>query len=164
MIVEVERDGRRHAVEVRRDGDRWLVTLGDRQLDAHVSEIGGRWSLLIGQASYEIAIEPRSGGAHAVHVNGRAIQVTVVNGVRRRRLDGTGRSAGLERITAPMPGRIVKVLVRQGDTVEPRQPLVVVEAMKMENELRASRAGIVADVRVGEGMSIEAGAVLVVIE
>jgi biotin carboxyl carrier protein len=63
-----------------------------------------------------------------------------------------------------MPGRVVKVLVKSGDTVAARQPLVIVEAMKMENELRAPRAGTVADVRVSEGQSVEANAVLVVLE
>jgi biotin carboxyl carrier protein len=63
-----------------------------------------------------------------------------------------------------MPGRIVKVLVTAGDAVAARQGLVVVEAMKMENELRAPRPGTVTDVRVREGMSVDANAVLVVIE
>ena len=63
-----------------------------------------------------------------------------------------------------MPGRIVKVLVKAGDRVVRGQGLVVVEAMKMENELRATRDGTVAAVRVSEGMSVDANAVLVVVE
>jgi len=62
-----------------------------------------------------------------------------------------------------MPGRIVKVLVRAGDVVAARQGLLVVEAMKMENELRAPRAGTVAEVRVSEGAPVEANVVLAVI-
>jgi biotin carboxyl carrier protein len=63
-----------------------------------------------------------------------------------------------------MPGKVVRVLVAVGDAVEPRQPMIVVEAMKMENELRASRAGTVSEVHVREGVSVEAGAPLVVIQ
>ena len=63
-----------------------------------------------------------------------------------------------------MPGRIVRVLVRAGDTVAAGQPLVVVEAMKMENELKSLKAGRVKEVSVGEGTSIEAGRLLVVVE
>ena len=63
-----------------------------------------------------------------------------------------------------MPGKIVRVFVRPGDTVTARQPLVVVEAMKMENELRANRDGTVAEVHVREGLSVEAGAPLIVIQ
>ena len=63
-----------------------------------------------------------------------------------------------------MPGRVMRVLVGPGDVVADRQSLVVVEAMKMENELRAPRAGVVAEVRVVEGMPVEARTVLVVLE
>ena len=63
-----------------------------------------------------------------------------------------------------MPGRIVKVLVKPGDVVAARQGVVIVEAMKMENELRAPRPGTVAEVRVTEGISVEANSVLVVLE
>jgi biotin carboxyl carrier protein len=63
-----------------------------------------------------------------------------------------------------MPGKIVRVLVDPGDVVAARQPLVVVEAMKMENELRAVRAGKVAEMHAREGQSVDAGALLVVIQ
>jgi biotin carboxyl carrier protein len=63
-----------------------------------------------------------------------------------------------------MPGRVVRVLVSPGDEVSPSQGVVVVEAMKMENELRAPRGGRVKDVSVSPGTSVEAGRVLVVIE
>jgi len=72
--------------------------------------------------------------------------------------------AGPQRVTAPMPGKIVKLLVKPGDKVQPRQGVVVVEAMKMENELRARAEGTVTEVRVTEGSSVEAGAILVVLE
>jgi biotin carboxyl carrier protein len=60
-----------------------------------------------------------------------------------------------------MPGKIVRVLVSTGETVQARQPLVVVEAMKMENELRAARTGTVAEIHVKEGASVDAGALLI---
>jgi biotin carboxyl carrier protein len=67
-------------------------------------------------------------------------------------------------VVAPMPGRVVKVLVAPGESVAARQPLVVVEAMKMENELRAPGPGTVREVRVTDGDPVESGAVLVVFE
>jgi biotin carboxyl carrier protein len=63
-----------------------------------------------------------------------------------------------------MPGKIVRLLVAPGDAVEPRQGLVVIEAMKMENELRASRAGRVKSLKVAEGQSVDAGTLLVTVE
>ena len=66
-------------------------------------------------------------------------------------------------IIAPMPGRIVRVMAAAGEDLAARQPVVVVEAMKMENELRARAAGTVSEVRVTEGASVEAGAILVIL-
>jgi biotin carboxyl carrier protein len=63
-----------------------------------------------------------------------------------------------------MPGRVVRVLVEPGDSVDMRQPVVVVEAMKMENELRSPKSGVVKEVAVAAGTSVEAGRVLVVID
>ena len=71
---------------------------------------------------------------------------------------------GPQRVVAPMPGRIAKVLVKVGDVVVAGQGLVVVEAMKMENELRSPRAGTVTEVPAGEGALVKANAVLVVVE
>jgi biotin carboxyl carrier protein len=96
-----------------------------------------------------------------------ATPVTVrLNGRRRegRRAAEGAVLSGPQRIVAPMPGRVVRVLVQPGDAVRRRQPIVVVEAMKMENELRADRDGAVAEVRVREGMSVDAGALLIVIQ
>ena len=75
-----------------------------------------------------------------------------------------GAGTGPQRIAAPMPGKVVRVLVKTGDAVAARQPLVVVEAMKMENELRAGRDGTIAEIHAQEGQSVEAGALLVVIQ
>ena len=74
------------------------------------------------------------------------------------------RVSGPARIVAPMPGRLVRVLVSTGQDVQAGQGLVVVEAMKMENEIRAPRSGRVKDVPAREGQAVEAGALLVVVE
>ena len=71
--------------------------------------------------------------------------------------------SGPQRLVAPMPGKVVRVLVKAGDTVRARQPIVVIEAMKMENELRAGRDGVVAEMQVREGQSVEAGTLLAVV-
>ena len=117
--------------------------------------------------SYEIAIVDGAGGGAMVYVNGQPVQVAIAGrGGRRgrsRAADESSGKGGPQHVVAPMPGRIVKVLVKAGDTVAARQGLVVVEAMKMENELRSPKAGTVSDVRVTEGMLVEANAVLVIV-
>ncbi len=95
-------------------------------------------------------------------IAGHAVPIALANRRRRARA-GLGAGNGDQRIVAPMPGKVVKVLVAVGDTVEPRQGVAVVEAMKMENELTAARAGTVTEVAVTEGTSVEAGRLLVVI-
>jgi biotin carboxyl carrier protein len=100
-----------------------------------------------------------------VRVGGVLIEVSVNGGRRFGRKDEVARAGGSGplRVVAPMPGKIVRVLVRTGEAVQARQPLIVIEAMKMENELRAAAAGTVAEVLVEEGQSVEAGALLAVV-
>ena len=76
---------------------------------------------------------------------------------------GASASTGAVSVKAPMPGRIVRVLVGVGDRVSARQPVVVVEAMKMENELRSPRDGVVTQVLATPGAAVESGAVLIVV-
>jgi biotin carboxyl carrier protein len=105
-------------------------------------------------------------GTFAVHLRGGVVEAHVVprDGRWRAAPIVPVHAAGVQRVTSPMPGRIVRVLVAPGDEVAARQGLVVVEAMKMENELRAPGAGQVREVLVTDGMSVEAGRLLVTIE
>jgi biotin carboxyl carrier protein len=169
MTCDLETRGGRRTIEVRRRGSEWEMTLDGRILKVDVTAIGGRWSFLIRPAeaghygSYEVAVERRANGERIVHIDGLAVPVSIVDPRERlgRRRGTTVADGGPRSILSPMPGRIVKVLVQQGDMVASEQGLVVVEAMKMENELRAPRAGQVSAVKVVEGMSVEANAVLV---
>jgi biotin carboxyl carrier protein len=103
-------------------------------------------------------------GEWLVHLAGHIVRA-VVDGRRALAASGGGAEVeGEQRILAPMPGRVVRVLVTPGDQVAARQGLVVVEAMKMENELTSPKAGRVKDVQVEPGMPVDAGRVLVVIE
>jgi biotin carboxyl carrier protein len=172
MTIELELDGARRQVALRREGDGWIVGIDGREVAVSVAEAGERWSMLIGRTHYDIAFEPVATGGLIVHVNGVAVPLTVVNepgltpaatAARARHGIRDGAAEGPLTIVAPMPGRIVKVLVKPHETVAARQPLVVVEAMKMENELRAPRGGVVTEVRVSEGASVEANTVLVVL-
>jgi biotin carboxyl carrier protein len=117
-------------------------------------------------SSNEVSIAAAAAGAQLTVYVGTTPVAATLNGRRRwgRKDDGGGSGSGPQRLAAPMPGKVVRVLVSAGDRVAARQPLVVVEAMKMENELRAGRDGTVAEIHVREGMSVDAGALLVVIQ
>jgi biotin carboxyl carrier protein len=171
LSVRIEAGGRTRAVDVRRNNDGFVVSIDGREHTVDVNEVDGTWSLLLGTRSHEVSFVERPDGAMMVHVDGQAVPVWVDSarrawGARGRGVGAaaTGDTAGPHRIVAPMPGKIVKVLVKPGDSVQPRQGLVVVEAMKMENELRSKKAGTVSEVRVTEGASVEAGAILVIVE
>jgi biotin carboxyl carrier protein len=165
--LELEVGGRVRTVTVEASGSTVAVTLDGRPVDVDAVRLGqGRYSLRV----------PGTGQQHDIRVASTAIggQVDVVVGgttvpVRRRAGPSRGRHGagamgdGPQRLLAPMPGKVVRVLVRPGDEVVARQGVIVVEAMKMENELRAGRPGVVREVLVVEGASVEAGTPLVVI-
>jgi biotin carboxyl carrier protein len=115
-------------------------------------------------ASHQVSIsDGQAPGEQTVLLPEGSLNV-VVNGRRSRRAADTTGAAGEQRITAPMPGKVLRILVRPGDEVTLRQPLIVVEAMKMENELTSPKAGRVKEVGATEGQSVEAGRLLVIVE
>src|SRR5262245_12581750 len=155
MRYDVEIGGRRRQVVVAQTGDGFAVTVDGTTHHVDVARIGGHTlSLIVDRvwpADTSVAPDP-SAGRTIVHVAGTPV-VVGLNGRGRydRRVEGAQES-GPQRLAAPMPGKVVRVLARTGDSVRARQPLVVVEAMKMENELRASHDGTVAEVHVHVGM------------
>ena len=119
----------------------------------------GSYSVLIGGRSYSVISVEGS-----IRVNGRPFAVEIFDPRERRAGRGGGIGEGRQDIASPMPGKVVRVLVSAGDAVEAGQGLVVVEAMKMQNEMKSPKAGRVAEVRARTGAAVTAGEVLVVIE
>jgi biotin carboxyl carrier protein len=162
---EVEINGRLRQVQIHRVGGHFEVDLDGvkRSIDA-VSIDAHTLSLLDGGTSHEIRLTQDPAGPLTVTVDALPVAV-VLNGRRRwgRKDDTAKAGSGSQRLTAPMPGKIVRVLVNVGDPVEPRQSLAVIEAMKMENELRAMRKGRVTEVHAREGQSVDAGELLLVV-
>ncbi|MSO45437.1 MAG: biotin/lipoyl-binding protein [Acidobacteria bacterium] len=117
--------------------------------------------------SHEVTVLPDLSGALNVYVRGTPVTLSLNGRGQRSRASRHGGAdpAGGEpqRMVAPMPGRIVRVLAKPGEHVVARQSVVVIEAMKMENELRSARDGVVAEMHAREGQLVEAGALLAVI-
>src|SRR5436189_80693 len=135
MQYEVEIGGRSRQVVVTRAGDGFAVSVDGRTRQVDAARIDAQTlSLLVdGVWSNDVSIATdRSGGQLTVHVGSTAIPVTL-NGRRRwgRKGEGAASGSGPQRVVAPMPGKVVRVLVKTGDLVTARQPVVVVEAMKM---------------------------------
>ncbi len=166
MKYVVDVDGERTAVELLGDE----VRIGDAVVHARLTDVEGTpVSLLtIGDQVYRIiARRGDARGAYTVVLEGRRFAVEALDERTRTIRDLSAASAGAagpSPLVAPMPGLIVRVNVAAGDAVAAGQGLVVMEAMKMENELRAQSAGTVRAVRVTPGTAVEKGAVLVELE
>jgi biotin carboxyl carrier protein len=165
---EVEINGRLRQVAVSRAGRQLAVSVDGRVRRVDVARIDAQNLSLVfddGAATYDIGVASDAAtGLLQVRIGTTVIDVAV-NGRRRRSHDQRADAgAGPQRLVAPMPGKIVRVGVKTGDIVRARQTVVVVEAMKMENELKAGRDGVVSELRAVEGVSVEAGALLVVIQ
>jgi len=144
-----------------KDG-RYTVVVDGTPLDVDVAETSPRFaSLIIGGRPHEMGVEKRPEG-YRVHGRDETVTVTLSeassNGMPRRKP-----ASGPARLVAPMPGRVVRVLAAEGREVDVGEGLVVIEAMKMENELKAPRKGRVSEVAVQEGQAVDAGALLVVV-
>ena len=165
----------------------FIAKLGERSYTVEIEEIGkslyrvavdgseflvdgkktgvANYSLIVDNRSFEVDVDT-SEDEYRVLVDGRSYHIHLVD-ERQMRLGGLQSGIELEgrqEVSVPMPGKIIAVLVAEGDRVERGQGLVIVEAMKMENEVRCPVNGEVKEVKVKAGDALEAGAVLVVVE
>jgi biotin carboxyl carrier protein len=152
-------------VEVSVDGT--SVRSPDLDGEAHLLDLEGTAIRVVTIGRRVFRVLARRGsvrGQYTLHVNGFRFDVEALDERTRaiRELAGaTGKATGPTSLAAPMPGLVVRVLVKPGDRVQSGQGLIVIEAMKMENELRAAAPSIVRTVRVDAGNAVEKGAVLV---
>jgi biotin carboxyl carrier protein len=139
------------------------VEIDSQQLDSVLEVEAGVYSVLLDGMIHEVRIQPSAEGLTA-SVAGRQFAVEVRNPRDASRSSRVAIGSGRQNVTAPMPGKVVRVLVATGDVVETSHGLVVVEAMKMQNELKAARPGRVIEIRAHEGETVGAGDTLVVLE
>ena len=121
------------------------------------------YSILMDGRSYDARVEDTPEGSVVVVIDGYRFEIDVRDPRRMRRHGSGGSGEGVQNVVAPMPGKVVRVLVAPGDAVETGQGLIVVEAMKMQNEMKAARAGAVLSVSAREGATVTAGEVLATI-
>jgi biotin carboxyl carrier protein len=166
LQYEIEIGGRTRQVTVTRAGAAFAVSIDGHTWHVDAARIDGQsLSLILDSASSKdtVVTVDRATGQLTVNVDGVPVPV-IVDGRRHTRRDDRHVGSGPQTIAAPMPGKVVRVLVKPGDAVTARQPVAVVEAMKMENELRAARDGTVAEVHAREGQSVDAGTLLLTIQ
>lgn len=151
-----------------RDGDRTAIQIGDgelRELDAEILPGGGALSVRRDGRMHLIDLTPREApGAVAASVDGRAVDLTVMDELRAMALEAQQPSGGNGAVNAEIPGLVVAVNVAVGDAVAAGDTLLVLEAMKMQNEIAAPIDGVVGDVMVEAGQSVNSGDALLRIE
>lgn len=163
MKAWVTLDGRDAEVEFRTEGGQLVIEVEGRHMDADFVRLpdGLVYSVIVDGRSYEVRIAP-DGEMLDVTWQGRTIRVEVRNPLEKMLLQqvaGRPRVQG-ETIHAPMPGAVVSIRVRVGDVVQAGQAVVVLEAMKMQNELAAHSDGIVSEILVAEKAAVSAGQAL----
>jgi biotin carboxyl carrier protein len=164
MLYDVTIDGKKYRLELYRIDGRWSCLLDGRELE--VDPVLARpdvLSLRIGDTAYEIKSERIANDLHLWVGSTRfAAEVRDPRSLRGRARSGD--ASGPRKIVAPMPGKIVRLLVRQGDEVEAGAGVAVVEAMKMQNEIKSPKKGTVQKILVIEGAATNAGDILAIID
>ena len=166
MKYEVLLAGKTRVVEFTQENGAWKISLDGNPLDANAVEVAPNiFSVLLNGDSHQIRIAPRPDGTLTLHT-GLAEYHAEVTDPRswRGRRHGAVEAEGRQQVTAPMPGKVVRLLVQQGDSVEAGQGLLVVEAMKMQNEIRSPKSGKIEKLFAKEGQPVNAGEVLLWVE
>jgi biotin carboxyl carrier protein len=163
MKLQIKLDGRTRTVEIGRTGEKANYTIDDKPIDADATQIStGVYSVLIGGDSYEVHVEKRGAGIQ-VHVSGQEITAERIDPRKWRRSGGGVETDGKQQVVASMPGKVVRVFVKPGEAVESGQGLGVIEAMKMQNEIRSPKSGTVERLLISIGQTVNAGDILAVI-
>ena len=162
MKYYVRVNGEEFEVDIDQAGQ---VTLNGVPVDVDMVRVPGQniYSLIVDHLSYELAVEETRRG-YTIHLGGVQYTTEVEDERQRRLMAGRGQPAppsGEASVVAPIPGLIVRVEVQEGEEVRAGQPLIILEAMKMENEIRSPRAGTVKAIHVVPGESVEQGKVLI---
>lgn len=162
MKFEVLINSSRRIVELDRDANKWRVSLDGEPADADVAEIAPNiFSILLDGKSYEVRVASNPSGTLTLQTGRHEFTAEVFDPrAWRGRRHGALEAEGRQQIVAPMPGKIVRVLVQAGEKVQAGQGLLVVEAMKMQNEIRSPKNGTVERLLVKEGQPVNAGEIL----
>ena len=161
MRFIARRDEKDIEVEVERHGGGYRVRVGERWLEADLVSAGGFvHSLRLQDGTHFSLIHHREGTQHEITLTGSTILVEVIDPLARHRRRGDDEMGEGGVVKALMPGRVVRVLINKGDTVQKGAGLLILEAMKMENEIQAPIAGVVEEIFVSAGDTVEGGAEL----
>jgi biotin carboxyl carrier protein len=164
MRYEAEIDGRQLSIELEQRDGRVHASVGPREYELEViSPEAGVYTFFTANRVYEANVWAPERNSMRVLVGGHVFVVNIIDR-KHRRPAAEHVMEGRQNLVAPMPGKVVRLLVAAGDEVEAGQGVVVVEAMKMQNEIKSPKTGRVVEIRVVEGATVNANQVLAVVE
>lgn len=166
MKLHAEISGKNHEIEVQRKGLMVLADIDGRKIEAEVSQLEPGVFLIKREGRiFEVSVSRGGGVTTSVRVDANEFEVKLYDPKRLRGVAGDdGHAAGPAEIKTAMPGKVVRLLVEVGAEVEKGDGIVIVEAMKMQNELKAPKAGMIKEIRVTAGTTVAAGETLATIE
>src|SRR6266567_7505558 len=165
MRYDVGLDSRVYRLQLQKKEDHWECVLDGREITIQAVPIGlNTLSVLREGKSFEVKHEANGEGI-AVSIGGTRYEVSIADPRSwRGRTRAAQDEAGPQKLVASMPGKVVRVLAHEGDNIVSGQGIAVVEAMKMQNEIRSPRAGVLKKLLAHEGMKVNAGEVLAIVE
>lgn len=168
MKLQAELNNEKHEIEIKRDGERVFAEVDGRHYELEASEPEPNVYLLKKDGKiYEIFVSPGQNATEPfqVKIKNSEFEITLIDPKRLRGVkSGAEHGEGLAEIKTAMPGKIVRVLTVQGAEIKTGDGVIVVEAMKMQNEMKSPKDGIVKEIRFAEGATVNAGDILAIIE
>lgn len=168
MKLQAEIGGENYEIEIRREGEKVFARVDDRDYELEAAKVELNVYLLKNENKiYEIFVSPQTNQNEPfeVKVKNQAFEINLID---PKRLRGTGAGAagadGIAEIKTAMPGKLVRILTEIGAEIRQGEPVLVVEAMKMQNEMKSPKDGIVKEIRFSEGATVNAGDILAIIE
>ncbi len=166
MKLNAELNNETHEIEIKRDGEKVFARVDERTYELEASEVEPNVFLLKNNNQiYEILVSGAQDGTFKAKVKGEEFEISLID---PKKLRGVGKDAnsadGIAEIKTAMPGKLVRILVEAGSEITIGESVLVVEAMKMQNEMKSAKDGIVKEIRFKEGDTVNAGDVLAIIE
>jgi biotin carboxyl carrier protein len=164
MKYEAEIDGIHKLIEIEQKNGLVHANVDNRKYELTVVHPeAGVYLLFVGASVYEARVSELQEDFFSVEVGCRTFSARFIDR-KHRRSSVEGSEAGQQLLTAPMPGKVIRVLVRRGDQVEAGQGVLIVEAMKMQNEVKSPKSGQLLELKVGEGDTVTANQILAIVE
>lgn len=162
MKLQAELNNEKHELEIKRDGEKVFARVDGREYELEASEIEPNVYLFkYDNQIFQIYVAPNG----IVNLGNHQLEISITD---PKRLRGSGAkdavADGIVEIKTAMPGKLVRVLAEEGAEIKQGEGVLIVEAMKMQNEMKSPKDGVVREIRFAEGATVNAGDVLAIIE